>query len=56
MVMNGRTVDGGLETWLRTEVVAVFDELRADPSQAIRAEDVRASITSVHALWTTEHP
>ena len=54
--MNDRTDDSGAETWLRTEVVAAFDELRTDPSQAIRAEDVRASVTSLHALWKTEHP
>jgi putative addiction module component len=30
------------DSWLRTEAAAAYDALRADPSQAIPAEDVRA--------------
>lgn len=30
------------EAWLRTEAVAAYDALRADPTRAIPAEDVRA--------------
>lgn len=30
------------ESWLRTEVVAASDALKADPSRAIPVEDVRA--------------
>ncbi len=30
------------ETWLRTEAAAAYDALKADPSRAIPAEDVRA--------------
>ena len=37
-----------LENWLRTEVVAAYDELRADPSRAISAEGVRAGLAEVH--------
>lgn len=29
-----------VETWLRTEAAAAYDELRADPSQALTREDV----------------
>jgi hypothetical protein len=30
------------ESWLRTEAAAAYDALKADPSRAIPAEDVRA--------------
>ena len=30
------------EAWLRTEAVAAYDALKADPSRAIPAADVRA--------------
>lgn len=40
--------DEAVETWLRSEVVASYDELRADPSQAISSEDMRAHLTRVH--------
>lgn len=30
------------EAWLRTEAAAAYDALKADPSRAIPAEDVRA--------------
>lgn len=30
------------EAWLRTEAAAAYDALKADPSRAISAEDVRA--------------
>lgn len=30
------------EAWLRTEAVAAYDALKADPSRAIPAENVRA--------------
>lgn len=33
-----------LEHWLRTEVVAAYDELKANPSSAIPVEEVRARI------------
>ncbi len=32
--------DEAFETWLRTEVVAAYDELKADPSQGRSAEQV----------------
>ncbi|MFT3798913.1 hypothetical protein [Microbacterium sp.] len=38
-----------VETWLRTEVVASYDELRADPSRAISAADMRAHLAQLHA-------
>ncbi|MFT4295543.1 MAG: type II toxin-antitoxin system ParD family antitoxin [Micropruina sp.] len=43
-----------VETWLRTEVVATYDELRADPSRAISAADVRAHLAELHAQRVAE--
>jgi len=34
--------DAAAEGWLRTEVAAAYDALKADPSRAIPAADVRA--------------
>lgn len=34
--------DEAAESWLQTEVVAAYDALKADPSRATPAEDVRA--------------
>jgi len=34
--------DAAAEDWLRTEAAAAYDALKADPSRAIPAEDVRA--------------
>ena len=38
-----------LEDWLRNEVVPANDALRADPSRALSAEDVRTSLAALHA-------
>ncbi|MFT4229127.1 MAG: type II toxin-antitoxin system ParD family antitoxin [Microbacterium sp.] len=43
-----------VETWLRTEVVASYDELRADPSRAISAADMRAHLAELHARRLAE--
>jgi putative addiction module component len=34
--------DAAAESWARTEAAAAYDALKADPSRAIPAEDVRA--------------
>ena len=34
--------DQAAESWLRTEAASAYDALKADPSRAIPAEDVRA--------------
>jgi hypothetical protein len=34
------------ESWLRTEAAAAYDALKADPSQAIPAEDVLAGFAA----------
>jgi hypothetical protein len=36
--------DAAAESWLRTEAAAAYDALKADPSRAIPAEDVRARL------------
>lgn len=36
--------DAAVERWLRTEVVAAYDEHKADPSKAIPAEQVMARL------------
>ena len=43
-----------VETWLRTEVVASCDELRADPSRAVGAADMRAHLAELHAQRLAE--
>ena len=42
--------DEAVEEWLRTEIVASYEELRADPSQAINSEEMRAEL----ARWRSE--
>jgi antitoxin ParD1/3/4 len=37
-----------IENWLRTEVAASYDELRADPSRAISSGDLRAHLKETH--------
>lgn len=43
-----------LEAWLRTEVVATYDELRADPSQAISSDEIRVHLAQLHARRSAE--
>jgi hypothetical protein len=38
--------DEEAESWLQTEAAAAYDALKADPSRAIPAEDVRAEFDS----------
>jgi Arc/MetJ-type ribon-helix-helix transcriptional regulator len=38
--------DEAIEHWLRTEVAAAYDELRADPSRAINSDEMRAHFRS----------
>ena len=40
--------DRAAEEWLHTEAAAAYDALKADPSRAIPAEDVRAGF---EAKW-----
>lgn len=36
-----------VERWLHSEVVAAYDELRADPSRATSSEDMRAHLAGL---------
>jgi putative addiction module CopG family antidote len=36
--------DRAIERWLRTEVVAAYDELKADPSKALTPDQVRTAL------------
>jgi putative addiction module CopG family antidote len=37
-----------LETWLREQVAPAYDAIKADPSRAIPAEKVRASLAAAY--------
>jgi antitoxin ParD1/3/4 len=38
--------DRALEAWLREDVAAAYDAMKADPSRAVPAEKVRASLAA----------
>ncbi|EMQ99200.1 ribbon-helix-helix domain-containing protein [Paeniglutamicibacter gangotriensis] len=40
--------DEAVETWLRTEAAAAYDDLRTDPAQSISADAMRARLAAVH--------
>ncbi len=40
--------DRAVETWLRDQVGPAYDALKADPSRAVSADDVRASLAEEH--------
>jgi antitoxin ParD1/3/4 len=40
--------DMAVENWLRTEVVAIYDAMRADPSRGRSVSEVRASLAKVY--------
>jgi len=44
-----------IESWLRTEVVAAYDELRENPARAISSADMRARLADVHSHRTTSN-
>ena len=41
--------DGAVERWLREDVAAAYDAMKADPSRGIPAEDVFAAVRARHA-------
>jgi len=45
--------EDAIEKWLRTEVVAAYDELQADSSQAISADEMRTHLASHHSKRAT---
>ena len=40
--------DRAVETWLRTEVTAAYDEAKADPSSLVGSVEVRARLAALH--------
>jgi putative addiction module CopG family antidote len=47
--------EDAIETWLRTEVVAAYDELRADPSRAISSDEMRTHFAELHKRYSAEN-
>lgn len=45
-VESDGSFDEASESWLQTEAAAAYDALKADPTRAIPAEDVRAEFES----------
>lgn len=43
-----------IESWLRSEIVASYDKLRADPSLAVGAAEMRAHLAELHAQQLTQ--
>jgi len=41
--------DRAVDAWLSQQVGSAFDELKADPSQAVTADQVRAHLAAAHA-------
>lgn len=41
--------DRAVDEWLRSEVVAAYDALAADPSRAVTAQHVRERLTAEHS-------
>jgi antitoxin ParD1/3/4 len=41
--------DRAIESWLNTEVGPAYDALKADPSRAITADQIRARLAAEHA-------
>jgi putative addiction module CopG family antidote len=37
-----------VEHWLRTEAVAIYDRMKADPSRGRSLDEVRASLAALH--------
>lgn len=46
--------DEAIETWLRTEVTAAYDELRADPSRVISSDEMRAHLADLQKQRSAE--
>lgn len=40
--------DRALEAWLRDQAAPAYDAMKADPSRAVGAEKVRASLAAAH--------
>ncbi len=45
--------DRAVEDWLRGDVAAAYDRLKADPGQAVSVDAVKARLADVHRKVTT---
>lgn len=46
--------DRAVESWLQKQVAPVYDALKADPSRAVSANDVRSALTAEHHQATVK--
>ena len=44
--------DRAVEDWLRKDVTAAYDKLKADPSRAVAVDAVKARLATAHAKAT----
>lgn len=44
--------DRAVEDWLRKDVAATYDKLKADPSRAVSVDAVKARLATAHAKTT----
>jgi len=48
--------DRAVEDWLRKEVAAAYDKLKADPSRAVAAGAVKARLAAAHEMVIMKAP
>lgn len=46
--------DRAVESWLHNQVAPAYDALKADPSRAVSANDVRAALAAQHQKATAK--
>ncbi len=47
--------EDAIESWLRTEVAAAYDEMQADPSSSVSSDVLRAQLTERHRAHLTSN-
>ena len=48
--------DRAVEDWLRKDVAAAYDKLKADPSRAVAVDAVRARLAAAHKRTSAKAP
>ena len=48
--------DRAVEDWLRKDVAAAYDKLKADPSRAVAVDAVRARLAAAHKRASAKAP
>lgn len=48
--------DRAVEDWLRKDVAAAYDKLKADPSRAVEVDAVRARLAAAHKRASAKVP